>query len=134
MISTNSTPSIGTRQRLLSWLLALSVFLGVTPPLPAFTPQSKSELPEWVADQDGGVHWGESVDFETSGPGLGEAIDPESGNETESLDLDARLEASEDWKFGALVFYGCNSSLSNPNRPIGRSSNKLFIEHSRLNI
>lgn len=123
----------------IAWLLALGVFFGFQPQLPAYTDSSIEGQSVLVADNDWGTHWGEVFEFgdfslesEENFESDGEENSEESAHENSSC-LDQREENWGTNKFELASIATRGVFPRGPKGDAGCSTNR-YLKHGRLNI
>lgn len=122
----------------IAWLLAFGVFFGIHPQLPAYSGSTDRDETAFTADIEGGVTWGESLEWEGGSVESELEFDSE-GDETrkdsDSKSSDVRPFSCEPHR--NQLYHNLSAQRTCSARgPKGYffSSNHRYLPHGRLNI
>jgi len=123
----------------IAWLLAMGVFFGFQPQLPAYSDSSNASQSVLVADNDWGTHWGEVIEFgdfslesEENFESEREENSEESAHKNSSC-LNQRLENWSTNHFGLCFSASKGVFAFGPKGDAGCSTER-YLKHGRLNI
>jgi hypothetical protein len=123
----------------IAWLLALGVFFGFQPQLPAYTDSSIESQSVLVADTDWGTHWGEVIefgDFSLETEENFESDREENSEESAHENSSCLNQREENWGTNPFGLSLITTRGVFPHGPEGDAGcgTERYLKHGRLNI